>query len=82
VLVLGTGRLYPGTIVRPEVLVNEKSQRPHGNETGDFPACSAVPQPTALPAKGYWPFHFSSTAGRRYNTRRYDIYIYIYIRLN
>jgi hypothetical protein len=44
VLALGTGRLYPGTIVRPEGLVNKKSQRPHGNETGDFPACSAVPQ--------------------------------------
>jgi len=62
----GTGHLYPGTIVRPKRLVNEKSQPPHGNETGDFPACSAVHQPTALPTKGYWPFQFSSTAGQRY----------------
>jgi len=49
--------------------VNDKFQLHHRNWTRDFPACSAVSQPTATPRaarklKGYWKkyFPFSKTA--------------------
>jgi hypothetical protein len=45
----------PRAIVRPEELCQWKiPMTPSGIVTATFPACSAVPQPTARPRAAYW----------------------------
>jgi len=38
--------------VLPEEFLNENSNDTTGNQTGYFPSCSAMPQPTAPPRAG------------------------------
>jgi hypothetical protein len=47
---LRTGRLYPqGHSAAGRIMSMKKSSGTIGNRTRYLPACSAVPQPTALP---------------------------------